>query len=195
MPPLHGKIALITGGSRGIGLAIAQHFARLGASTILLSKGHFGPTRVDVLVNCAGVSQASLLARTTLEDIEKILDINLKSAVLGCKFIGRQMMRGVKLSGRGEGWGGDGPSIINVSSVMAMRGGTGAAVYAATKAGLLGLTSALSTELGQYGIRVNALVPGYIETDMIQKDPITPVPPYFPPMMLLQQQPVPNCAV
>ncbi|KAJ0125228.1 3-oxoacyl-acyl carrier protein reductase [Diaporthe amygdali] len=202
MISLAGKAALITGGSRGIGLAIATRLANEGVSCLLVARnadtlkaacsqlpqkttgtrphgffaGEAGDTaiwdsigrqlaadknEVDILVNAAGVSQNSLLARTTASDISTILDTNLRAAVLASKVVGKQMMRRDAAARRGC-------SIINVSSVMASRGGTGASVYAASKAGLLGLTSALSQELGQFQIRVNALVPGYIQTQMIE---------------------------
>ncbi|KAG8160361.1 hypothetical protein KVR01_009897 [Diaporthe batatas] len=205
MISLVGKTVLVTGGSRGIGLAIAHRLADEGASCLLVarnadalntacsdlpppySKGAAEPrphaffageagepatwdsigrqlsaegAEVDVLVNAAGVSQNSLLARTSPHDIAAILDTNLRAAVLASRLVSRQMMRRAADARRDC-------SIINVSSVMAFRGGTGASVYAASKAGLLGLTSALSQELGRFQIRVNALVPGYIQTQMI----------------------------
>ncbi|KUI58910.1 3-oxoacyl-[acyl-carrier-protein] reductase FabG [Cytospora mali] len=225
MISLAGKTVLITGGSRGIGNAIAQRFAKQGARCLLVGRneanlktacsdllpltaaaswkhtffsGEVGQAEtwdgivdrlneegisVDVLVNAAGVSQSSLLTKTSPLEIESILNTNLRSTVLGCRVIGKQMMK----RARDER---PNCSILNVSSVMAMRGGTGASVYAASKAGILGkiiiklfsfacsnaerkqkhtgLTSALSQELGMFQIRVNALVPGYIETQMIE---------------------------
>lgn len=185
MISLAGKSALITGGSRGIGLAIATRLANEGASCLLVARnadtlktacnqlplpaqrkagpgpGVSPPARphsffageagdpgtwdaiarqlaadgaeVDVLVNAAGVSQNSLLARTDPADIAAILDTNLRAAVLASRVIGKQMMRRAAAARRGC-------SIVNVSSVMASRGGTGASVYAASKAGLLGET-------------------------------------------------------
>lgn len=172
MISLAGKAVLITGGSRGIGNAIAHRFAREGARCILIGRNETtlkaacsnlppgavppwehtsfagevgraetwddivrrldeGKISVDVLVNAAGVSQTSLLTKTDPLDIETILKTNLHSAILGCRAIGKQMMKRARK---------DRPScsIINVSSVMASRGGLGAAAYAASKAGLLG---------------------------------------------------------
>lgn len=184
MISLAGRSALITGGSRGIGLAIATRLASEGASCLLVARnpdtlktacsqlphpaqgaspaaspaaaspprphaffaGEAGDpgtwdaigrqlaadgTAVDVLVNAAGVSQNSLLARTDPSDIAAILDTNLRAAVLASRLVGKHMMRRPADARRGC-------SILNVSSVMASKGGTGASVYAASKAGLLG---------------------------------------------------------
>lgn len=178
MISLIGKSVLITGGSRGIGLAIATRLANEGASCLLLARnadtlktacsqlpqpsqkaaaasrprphsffaGEAGDPgtwdaigrqlaadghEVDVLVNAAGVSQNSLLARTDPSDIAAILDTNLRAAVLASRLVGKKMMRRAAAARQGC-------SIVNVSSVMASKGGTGASVYAASKAGLLG---------------------------------------------------------
>ncbi|KAL2133414.1 hypothetical protein VTI74DRAFT_2415 [Chaetomium olivicolor] len=120
---------------------------------------------IDILVNCAGVTQRSLLLRTPESTIEELLASNLHSTVFGCKTVGKQMV--ARRSGG---------CIINVSSLLAQRAATGTAVYAAGKAGQLGLTTALAQELGSYGVRVNAIVPGYIETAMtedLNKDRLT----------------------
>lgn len=143
----------------------------------------------DILVNAAGISQKSLFHRTTLEDLDSILDNNLRSTMLGCRAVSQLMIkRASTVSRRGR------LNIINVSSVMASRSQTGAAAYSASKAGILGklprpvsrvaprprpssdmspsirnlgLTTSLSQELGHFGIRVNAILPGYINTDMV----------------------------
>ncbi|KAK0614328.1 hypothetical protein B0T14DRAFT_307588 [Immersiella caudata] len=115
---------------------------------------------LDILVNCAGITQNSLLARTDPKPMEDILATNLQGAIYGCKWIGRQMMRNCRST---DGYT---SCIINVSSLLAFKGVAGTSVYAASKAGLLGLTTSLAAEYAPAGVRVNAIVPGYIATDM-----------------------------
>ncbi|OAA57444.1 3-oxoacyl-acyl carrier protein reductase [Niveomyces insectorum RCEF 264] len=112
---------------------------------------------VHLLVNAAGVTQNSLLARTTPAGIRDVLDTNLYGTVAGCRSAMRAWLR-KRSTDR---------CIINVSSLLAVRGGYGATVYAASKAGVVGLTRALAEEGGARRIRANVVVPGYIQTDMI----------------------------
>jgi len=120
---------------------------------------------VDILINAAGIAQNSLLISTTSEAISDILDTNLVATALACKWFGKHVLRrgnkvleDPKLS----------PVIVNISSLLASHGGRGASLYAASKAGVLALTRALAAEYGPKGIRVNSIVPGYIDTDMTQ---------------------------
>lgn len=190
---LTGKIAVVTGAGRGIGRAIALHFAEQGADVVLNyrssaaavaqvreevealgrrtllvqadisrfeeakklmdeTKEAFG--RIDILVNNAGVTKDGLLLRMSEEDFEQVIDTNLKGAFFCIRHAARQMMR--KKSGR----------IINISSVVGLMGNAGQCNYAASKAGLLGLTKSAARELSGLGITVNAVAPGFIETDM-----------------------------
>ncbi|AEO61516.1 hypothetical protein MYCTH_2311736 [Thermothelomyces thermophilus ATCC 42464] len=112
---------------------------------------------IDFLVNCAGQSQHSLFLRTNEEAAQSLLSTNLRSVIFGCKTVAKQM------AARRAGG-----CIVNVSSLLAYKAAIGTSIYAATKAGQLGLTTALSRELAQHGIRVNAVVPGYIDTDMTE---------------------------
>ncbi|KAI0973046.1 hypothetical protein F4678DRAFT_471408 [Xylaria arbuscula] len=193
MLSLHGKRCFITGGSRGIGLAIAKLFASEGASCLLIGR-HQEPLAtavdsleqtaglsrphgsrvfdvsvangwqdlmrdvktepVDILVNAAGISQNSFLFKTSLREIDQILDVNLKGTILGCQGVVPKMMK--QKSG----------CIINVSSLLATHGGRGASVYAASKAGIIGLTRSLALEIGRFDIRANVIQPGYISTHM-----------------------------
>ncbi|KAM3454027.1 hypothetical protein MY3296_003295 [Beauveria thailandica] len=107
---------------------------------------------VDVLVNCAGISQTTVLKRTPDEELARIVDTNLLATMLVCKYA-RMQSQGC---------------IINVSSLMAIHGGFGASAYAASKAGLIGFTRALCRELAPRSIRVNALLPGWVDSDMWQ---------------------------
>ncbi|KAF2832762.1 3-oxoacyl-reductase [Ophiobolus disseminans] len=121
---------------------------------------------VDVLVNCAGLAQSSLFVKIPGHDIESIMQTNLTSLVFGTHFLMTQdyLWRRPLCDVVPEKM--ITPSIINISSLLGMRGGTGAVVYAASKAGVLGFTRALASEYASHKIRVNAIVPGYVSTDM-----------------------------
>ena len=193
MKLLQNKIALITGASRGIGRAIATTFAEQGASvafTYLSSvekgqaledelkalgvnaKGYrsdasdykqaedlvatvladFGT--IDVLVNNAGITKDGLLMRMTEEQWDTVIQVNLKSVFNLTKAVTKPMMKAK--------YG----SIINLTSVVGIRGNAGQANYAASKAGIIGFTKSIALELGSRNIRSNAIAPGFIETEM-----------------------------
>jgi 3-oxoacyl-[acyl-carrier protein] reductase len=192
---LEGKKALVTGASRGIGRAIADIFLENGAE--LWGLGTKEPQDLaerkdradgrlhwisadigeltgleaiidgkikeaggfDILVNNAGITRDNLSLRMSLADFQKVLDVNLSAAFLIARTIGRDMIR--RKSG----------AIINMSSVVGIHGNGGQANYAASKAGLIGLTKSLAQEFAGRGVRVNAIAPGFIESDMTSSLP------------------------
>lgn len=189
---LQNQIAVVTGAGRGIGRAIALKFAGAGADVVCVSRtvensekiavevramGRrawafavdvssatavakasdeilTAAEKVDILVNNAGVTRDGLLVRMTESDWDTALDTNLKGAFLVTKAFTRSFMK--QRSGR----------IINVASVIGLIGNAGQANYAASKAGLIGFTKSVARELASRGITVNAIAPGFIETDM-----------------------------
>ncbi|OFJ97133.1 beta-ketoacyl-ACP reductase [Streptococcus sp. HMSC071D03] len=188
---LENKNVFITGSSRGIGLAIAHKFASLGANVVLNSRGeiseellaefkpygvkvlaisgdvsNFADAKrmvdqaieelgsVDVLVNNAGITQDTLMLKMTEEDFEKVLKVNLTGAFNMTQSVLKPMIKAR------EG------AIINMSSVVGLMGNIGQANYAASKAGLIGFTKSVAREVANRNVRVNAIAPGMIESDM-----------------------------
>ena len=187
---LENKKALITGAFRGIGKAITSLFLEEGAEIwglgsrtpddlssqiekaggklhwIKADLGELASVEAvienclkesggfDILVNNAGITKDNLSFRMSIEEWQKVIDINLSAAFLISRTIGRDMIR--KRSG----------SIINMTSVVGIHGNGGQANYAASKAGLIGMTKSLALETGGRGVRVNAIAPGFIDTDM-----------------------------
>ncbi len=201
MQLLKGKVSIITGGSRGIGRSICLKLAEQGSDVIFTYRSSkekaeilknelqsFGIrseaimsdasdfesaqslvqsienkfSKIDVLINNAGITKDGLLMRMSEEDFDKVLAVNLKSVFNMTKSVQKIMLK--QRSG----------SIINLSSIVGVRGNAGQSNYAASKAGIIGFTKSIALELGSRNIRCNAIAPGFIETEMTDSlDPKT----------------------
>lgn len=196
MKLLEGKNVIITGASRGIGKGIAQVFAEHGANVAFTYSSSEGPALelqkelntkgvkakayksnaasfdeseklvaqvledfggIDVLINNAGITRDNLLMRMGEEDFDQVIETNLKSVFNMTKATQRTFLKQRK------------GSIINMSSVVGVKGNAGQANYAASKAGMIGFTKSVALELGSRNIRCNAIAPGFIETEMTEK--------------------------
>ncbi|KAB7530666.1 3-oxoacyl-[acyl-carrier-protein] reductase [Flagellimonas olearia] len=197
MKLLEGKNVIITGASRGIGKGIAQIFGQHGANVAFTYSSSEAPAlelqkeledmgvkakayksnaasyedsealvaqvledfdgRIDVLINNAGITKDNLLMRMGEDDFDAVVEINLKSVFNMTKAVQRTMLKQRK------------GSIINMSSVVGIKGNAGQANYAASKAGMIGFTKSIALELGSRNIRCNAIAPGFIETEMTDK--------------------------
>jgi 3-oxoacyl-[acyl-carrier protein] reductase len=190
---LEGQVAVVTGGARGIGLAIAQALADGGARVAVIDvdgaeseaaaeglageghKGYRGDVTqgediqalfreveadlgpISVLVNNAGITRDNLILRMSEEEWDQVLSVNLKGAFNATKAVARGMMKR------------RGGAIINIASVIGLMGNAGQANYAASKAGLMGLTKSVAREFASRGVRCNAIAPGFIQTAMTDK--------------------------
>ena len=193
---LSNKTAIVTGSGQGIGKAIALRLAEAGAAVVVNSRSEAANAvaaeitgtgkkstailgdvssaadvnrlveqtiaaygKVDILVNNAGITRDNLLMRMSDEDWDSVLNINLKSVFLCTRAVMRPMLK--QRSGR----------IINISSIVGIIGNAGQANYVATKAGIIGFTKSIAKEVGSRGITVNAIAPGFIDTDMTKNIP------------------------
>ncbi len=194
---MEGKNVIITGASRGIGKGIAEVFAKHGANVAFTYSSSEAPAlelekeltamgvkakayksnaadfkeseelvssvledfdgKIDVLINNAGITKDNLLMRMGEDDFDKVIEINLKSVFNMTKAVQRTMLKQRK------------GSIINMSSVVGIKGNAGQTNYAASKAGMIGFTKSVALELGSRNIRCNAIAPGFIETEMTDK--------------------------